>query len=526
MKTPFKTTLWARKVPAIFAVCALLAGQNLAWAQEPAIVGEATMVIGLAKLMGADGASRAVDRGTPIRVGDRIETQAGGHVHLRFVDGGRLSIRPASSLQVEDYSHSERAPQSGSIKFRLDEGVVRSITGSWGEAARDRFRLNTPVAAIGVKGTDFVVKSDGEKTSASVFTGAITLTPLLNGCSKTVGPCLNGSEKLLSEDMKGQMLEFSRQQSAPQLVPAVDLLARNARPNLGNEVAIRMEKSLPAEDSQALARASKTVESDVRASAVVAAIVPVLPVTPPAPPAELPVVVVVPPVAIPVVVVPPPVIKPPVVETPIVVVPPVPVVPVVPDLPVVSLPPVNVVVVVPIPLPTPILPPQVAQLVWSRFAWTTQMSGDAFTRNIEQAASTGFDRLPGNVSYSLYRKSAADGALLVATDAKASFRLADSTAQIVRNEGRNIDPVNVHSGTLDIDFTRASFTTALALTNATIGAESFTASGTIKTNGAFQTTASNGSLNGAVTLDGKEAGYAFVRSLNAGLVQGVTLWGR
>ena len=154
------------------------------------------------------------------------------------------------------------------------------------------------------------------------------------------------------------------------------------------------------------------------------------------------------------------------------------------------------------------------------------MEGDNFTRSIDQAAATGFERLPGNGSYNLYRKSAADGALLASLDAKASFRLADSTAQIIRNEGRNIDPVSVHSGTLDIDFTNANFSTALALSNATIGAESFTASGTIKTNGVFQTTASNGTLNGAVTLDGKEAGYAFERTLNAGVLRGVTLWGR
>ena len=521
MKTPLLTSIWARKAPAVLLACALLTSQNIAFAQEPAIVGEATMVIGIAKLLAADGSSRSVDRGTAIRVGDRIETQAGGHVHLRFVDGGRLSIRPASSLQVEDYSHSDRSPQTGSIKFRLDEGVVRSITGSWGEAARDRFRLNTPVAAIGVKGTDFVVKSDGEKTSASVFTGAIMLTPLLNGCSKSVGPCLNGTEKLLSEDMKGQMLEFSRQQAVPQLVPAVDLLARNARPAVGTDVAIRLEKSLPAEDTQALARASKAVVSEVRASAVVAAIPPTVT---PVPPREIPVIVA-PPGEIPVVVVPP------VVEVPVVQVPPVvttPPVAVVPDVPAVPVTPVVPVVVPPVvvPDPVPILPPQVNQLVWSRFVWTSQMEGDTFTRNLEQAAATGFERLPGNGSYSLYRKSAADGAVLASADAKASFRLANSTAQIVRNEGRNIDPVNVHSGTLDIDFTNASFVTALALTNSTIGAETFTASGSIKTNGVFQTAASNGSLNGAVTLDGKEAGYAFVRSLNAGLVQGVTLWGR
>ena len=137
------------------------------------IIGEATMVIGTAKLASVDGAARLVERGTPIRIGDRVETEAGGHVHVRFVDGGRLSVRPLSRLQVENYSHSAQQPAQTAIRFRLDEGVVRSITGSWGEAARDRFRLNTPVAAIGVKGTDFIVKSDAEKTSASVYTGAI-----------------------------------------------------------------------------------------------------------------------------------------------------------------------------------------------------------------------------------------------------------------------------------------------------------------------------------------------------------------
>ena len=116
--------------------------------------------------------------------------------------------------------------------------------------------------------------------------------------------------------------------------------------------------------------------------------------------------------------------------------------------------------------------------------------------------------------------------MLASADAKASFRLASSTAQLVRNEGRNIDVVNVHSGTLDIDFTNANFTTALALTNSTIGAETFSASGNVKTNGVFQATASNGTLNGAVTLDGKEAGYAFERLLNVGALRGVTLWGR
>lgn len=147
-------------------------------------VGEATLVIGLARITGADGSVREVQRGADLRVGDRVETLPGAHVHIRFVDGARVSVRPGSRLTVEQYAQSASgvtapgtasAGTGGAIKFRLDEGVMRSITGAWGEAARDRFRLNTPVAAIGVKGTDFVVRADGQGTAASVFAGAILL---------------------------------------------------------------------------------------------------------------------------------------------------------------------------------------------------------------------------------------------------------------------------------------------------------------------------------------------------------------
>jgi len=177
------------------ALSALSVLASLAHASAPGIVGEVTLVIGTASLQAADGQTRAVERGSEVRVGDKVETQQGGHVHLRFVDGGRVSVRPASRLVIESYAHSKDQPQLSAIKFRLDEGVVRSITGQWGEAAKERFRLNTPVAAIGVKGTDFVVRSLPTGTAATVFAGAIVVSPLTDKCVGTLGPCLNGSEK-------------------------------------------------------------------------------------------------------------------------------------------------------------------------------------------------------------------------------------------------------------------------------------------------------------------------------------------
>ena len=505
MKSNYKFHRFARKTPKSLFAMSLLALGLTALAQDPAIVGETTMVIGLVKLVAADGTSRAVDRGTAIRVGDRIETQAGGHVHLRFVDGGRLSIRPASILQVESYSHSTQQPLLGAIKFRLDEGVVRSITGKWGEAARDQFRLNTPVAAIGVKGTDFVVKSDGEKTSASVYTGAIILTPLANGCIKSVGPCINGNEKLLSEDMKGQMIELNRQQTTPQLVPSVDLLARGARPTANSEMIARVNKPLALEDAPVETRSTSTMVADSRAATVVASI---------------------PPQQNPVVEPPPVVVAPPVVPSdPIVIEPPPAVVVVPPPGPVVVTPPVEVVVVVPTPV-VPAVPPVVTQLSWARYDWIKKMDADTFSQSFEAALAAGGERLPGNGSYTMFRPAAQPGAVLASADATAEFRLAHASAQLVRESGRVTEAVNVNEGTFNVDFVRSTYATKLSLSNAAMGADTLIATGNVTSNGVLQTTSSNASINGALSLDGKEAGYAFEKAVNVGSVRGITLWGR
>lgn len=210
------------------------------------VVGEVTSVIGLGTVRNPQG-DQAATRGQLIRVGDRIETASGGHVHVRFVDGGLVSVRPLSRLHIEDY-RNQGTQTLAAIKFRLDIGVMRSVTGQWGEAHRDRFRLNTPVAAIGIKGTDFVVKTEGGNTLASVKTGAIVMSPLEGNCALVLGPCANERSALLTADMPGQMLEYLKQNdaSAPRLVPHVDLLARNTSSGKVNEPR-QVENSVPSE---------------------------------------------------------------------------------------------------------------------------------------------------------------------------------------------------------------------------------------------------------------------------------------
>ena len=436
----------------------------------PDMVAEATMVIGVARLISADGVSQAVDRGTAVRVGDRIETGAGGHVHLRFVDGARLSVRPSSRLQIENYSRSDEQSALTAIKFRLDEGVVRSITGAWGEAARDRFRLNTPVAAIGVKGTDFVVKSDANNTLASVYTGAIMLTPLSPACRASLGPCLNGSERLLSEDMKGQMLSLDRLQASPQLVPAIDLLAQRAQPVVVAELAPRPERSIKAEPARSETTVEKAVFSESRAVEAVA--VQVAAATPVA-----------------------------VTPAPVVVTP------------------------APVVLPAPV----VSQLVWSRLA-AVAADGDTISRSFAQASQGGRVGTVGNFAYTLMRDAPGSaGAVLVSADSSANFRLAGSAAQLIWSDrGTDVsDAVRVEKASLSVDFARATYATSLSLASARIGSDSLVSSGVVSSAGLLQQQSGNALVAGAMSLDGKEAGYFFEKSLGAtGQLRGITLWGR
>ena len=206
-----------RRLRAVVVTLALSMQAGVAMGDSPAAaVGQVSFVIGSVQAVDAQGEARTLEGGAAVLAGDRIETAAGQHVHLRFVDGGFVSVRPGSRLIVERYdvTGSETA-----IRFRLDRGVVRSITGQAAQVRKDRFRLNTPVAAIGVRGTDFVVHADDGSLRAVVNQGAIVVAPFGDACQiDALGPCGGADARELSDAMGRVLLEMSAAQPA-RIVP-------------------------------------------------------------------------------------------------------------------------------------------------------------------------------------------------------------------------------------------------------------------------------------------------------------------
>ena len=183
------------------ALACALAFATPAWAASEA-VGQVSLAIGDAWVVHSDGSRQALKRGSPIQVGDRIETSANGHVHVRFVDNGAVSVRPESVLEVQSYRYVAQQPFLNEVRLRVEQGTSRSISGAATEADKNRFRLNTPIAAIGVRGTDFIVQTDRSGVRATVSDGAIVVGALGGACSAAgLGPCGGQDARLLSADM-------------------------------------------------------------------------------------------------------------------------------------------------------------------------------------------------------------------------------------------------------------------------------------------------------------------------------------
>lgn len=181
-------------------------------------VGEVTLTIGQATLYSLEGGEHKIVRGTSVRPGDLIQTEAGGHVHVRFTDGALVSVRPFSRLVVEEYIYNPTQADLSKVRFRLEAGTARAISGSAAEHARERFRLNTPLVAIGVRGTDFTVLTSDSLTMASVSQGAIVMAPLSDDCpSSSLGPCDTQQSRLLSAEMEGVFAEFRSDLEQPEL---------------------------------------------------------------------------------------------------------------------------------------------------------------------------------------------------------------------------------------------------------------------------------------------------------------------
>ncbi|MYM30248.1 hypothetical protein GTP58_18105 [Duganella sp. CY15W] len=189
---------------------ALLVGAN-------AYAGEAGRIVFVTGEVYAD--SRRAALNDAVQEGQELSTGKDGYVYLKTADDGLLILRPASRARIVAYHVDRQVPSNTHVKLELLSGVARSVSGTAVKQARQNFRFNTPVAAIGVRGTDFTVFTDQESSSVTVLSGAIVVSGFGGACLPTGGgPCEHTASRELAAGQGGQMLKVKRGETAPQLL--------------------------------------------------------------------------------------------------------------------------------------------------------------------------------------------------------------------------------------------------------------------------------------------------------------------
>ena len=204
---------------ALLLVLSLFLGSAVRAANDLPVVGEVTFVLGPVRIVAIGGDARAVQAGMLVHEGDQLVTGPDGWLHLRMVDDGFVALRPGSTLRIKRYAFDAARPAASQIRLELIEGNSRTVTGKGGEAARQNYRFSTPLAAIGLRGTDYTVRVFDDVTRVSVRRGAVSVTPFGRGCSMdTPGPCSTTLTRDLVAELPHAYLELSAHDPVPKIV--------------------------------------------------------------------------------------------------------------------------------------------------------------------------------------------------------------------------------------------------------------------------------------------------------------------
>lgn len=117
-------------------------------------VGKILFVHGSVEIFNATGEKRIALKDGDVFKGDRVVTAPASSLQIQMSDSGYFAVRPNSEFVINEYIYNQS--ETDRVETSIIRGGLRSITGAIGQKNKKAFRLKTPVATIGIRGTDLV----------------------------------------------------------------------------------------------------------------------------------------------------------------------------------------------------------------------------------------------------------------------------------------------------------------------------------------------------------------------------------
>lgn len=164
----------------------VLIGQNV----QTEAVGRVVWVKGNFKAVSVTNQERVLEKASIIYLHDTLLTDASAQAQIVFTDNSLMTFKPNSRFVIENYIYDakKKSGSAGKYVMSLIEGGFRTITGLIAKSDPDSYKVNTPVATIGVRGTDYAVYVKNGELYIGQYKGSPCVT------SQTKEMCLNSNK--------------------------------------------------------------------------------------------------------------------------------------------------------------------------------------------------------------------------------------------------------------------------------------------------------------------------------------------
>ena len=128
----------------------------------------------------------------PLEEGTKVVTGNDGHIKMTLPDNTTFIVGPNSDLVIDKFVYdSDKSPEK--IMATMTKGVFRWVTGKTAQHDPEQMKVNLPVVAVGIRGTDFeaTVAPDGSGSVVLNF-GRLEITEKKTGFTFI----LNAGEKI------------------------------------------------------------------------------------------------------------------------------------------------------------------------------------------------------------------------------------------------------------------------------------------------------------------------------------------
>ncbi|MHB1590382.1 MAG: FecR family protein [Sulfuricella sp.] len=144
-----KNTTVFRLVP----LCAVLLAA-FPTAAEAGIAGRFQFVAGDVRVIDASGQERPAKKGDNLNEGESVLSALNASAQVKMIDGGFMAIRPDSRVKVDAYQYDGKEDGTEKGLLSIVKGGFRAITGAIGRTHKENYKIATPAATIGIRGTD------------------------------------------------------------------------------------------------------------------------------------------------------------------------------------------------------------------------------------------------------------------------------------------------------------------------------------------------------------------------------------